>query len=68
MIKPHVFEALTEDIARTLDRQSLIDWLSWRDPSGTYRDKESLLKYGHFLSQENALYLVLNFLNNENYH
>ena len=61
--KRHPFEAVNEAIARTMDRESLIDWLVWNDPNGVYRDIESLNEFGNVLTRENALEIVLNQLN-----
>lgn len=55
----HPFELVTLQIAHTMDRQGLIDYLCWADPDGHYTDADSLAEFKHVLTKENALSLVV---------
>ena len=58
----HPFELVTQEIARTMDRQGLIDYLCWVDPDGKYCDKESMAEFKNVLSKQDALQLVYRHL------
>lgn len=60
----HPFAVLTPEIAKTMDREGLIDWLCWADPTECYKDQDSMSKFGNTLSESDARYLVLRKLRN----
>lgn len=62
---PHPFAAVTPEIANTMDRESLINWLCWNDPNGVYRDAESIKEFGNVLSLQDALHLVVTQINEQ---
>jgi hypothetical protein len=39
-------------------RLDLIEWLSWNDSNGIYKDEESLTEIGTILSKEEALEII----------
>lgn len=39
-------------------RQDLIDWLSWNDRNGVYRDDDSLREFGNIISKEEAIEIM----------
>lgn len=39
-------------------RLDLIEWLSWNDRNGVYRDKDSLREFGNVLSKEEAVEII----------
>ncbi|GGH00196.1 hypothetical protein GCM10007415_40150 [Parapedobacter pyrenivorans] len=41
---------LTE--VRAMSREQLIDWLSWNDRNGIYRDEDSLAEFGNLMTKE----------------
>jgi hypothetical protein len=41
----------------------LIEWLSWNDRNGVYRDEDSLAEFGNILSKEEAIEIVTNQIN-----
>ena len=55
----HPFELVTAQIAHTMDRAGLIDWLCWNNPDGKYSDVDSMAEYKNTLSRNDALALVL---------
>lgn len=40
-------------------RLDLIEWLSWNDRNGVYKDEESLGEMGNILSKEDALEIMV---------
>ncbi|MDM1353273.1 MULTISPECIES: hypothetical protein [Myroides] len=40
-------------------REQLIDWLSWNDPHGVYKDEESLSEFGNIMSIEEGREIML---------
>lgn len=40
------------------DRLDLIEWLSWNDRNGVYRDEESLEEFGNVCSKEEAIEII----------
>lgn len=58
----HAFELVTPEIAKTMDREGLIDWLCWENPEECYKDSDSLNKFGNKLTRQDALALVLRAL------
>lgn len=39
-------------------RESIIDWLSWNDRNGIYKDEESLQEFGNTLGRAEALEIM----------
>lgn len=39
-------------------RLDLIDWLSWNDRNGVYKDEDSLAEFGNILSKEEAIEII----------
>ena len=40
-------------------RLDLIEWLSWNDRNGVYKDEESLAEFDNILSKEDALEIMV---------
>ena len=40
-------------------RIDLIEWLSWNDRNGVYRDDESLQEFGNKVSKEEAIEIII---------
>jgi hypothetical protein len=40
-------------------RDDLIDWLSWNDRNGVYRDEDSLREFDQIISREEALEIMV---------
>lgn len=56
---PHykIMELTGIELSNELDswsRQDLIDWLSWNDRNGVYKDDDSLREFDNILSKEEA--------------
>ena len=43
----------------TWSRLNLIDWLSWNDRNGVYRDEDSLREFDQIISREEALEIMI---------
>lgn len=39
-------------------REGLIEWLSWNDRNGVYKDEESLQEFGNTVSKEEAIRII----------
>lgn len=39
-------------------REEIIDWLQWNDPSGIYRDKDSLVEFGNILTKKEGIEII----------
>lgn len=39
-------------LVRGMGREELIDWLSWNDRNGIYRDEDSLAEFGNVMTKE----------------
>jgi hypothetical protein len=39
-------------------REGLIQWLSWNDRNGVYKDEESLQEFGNTVSKEEAIRII----------
>ncbi|PVX46177.1 hypothetical protein C8C85_2003 [Flavobacterium sp. 103] len=39
-------------------RLDLIEWLSWNDRNGVYRDEDSLQEFGNIVSKEEAIEII----------
>ena len=50
-------EALETEL-NSWSRLDLIEWLSWNDRNGVYRDDESLQEYGNTVSKEEAIEII----------
>jgi hypothetical protein len=42
----------------TWNRLDLIEWLSWNDRNGVYKDEESMQEFGNILSKEEAIEII----------
>jgi len=42
-----------------MSRQDVIDWLSWNDRNGIYRDEQSLKELGNIMSKEEGIEILL---------
>ena len=42
----------------SLAREGLIQWLSWNDRNGVYKDEESLKEFGNTVSKEEAIRII----------
>ena len=40
-------------------REGLIQWLSWNDRNGVYKDEESLQEFGNIVSKEEAIRIII---------
>lgn len=40
-------------------RLDLIDWLSWNDRNGVYKDEDSLREFGNTVAKEEAIEIIL---------
>lgn len=45
-------------------RLDLIEWLSWNDSNGVYKDEESLSEFGNILSKEEAIEIMIRQISN----
>jgi hypothetical protein len=50
-------EALEKELI-SWSRLDLIEWLSWNDRNGVYRDNESLQEFGNTVSKEEAIEII----------
>lgn len=50
-------EALEKELI-SWSRLDLIEWLSWNDRNGVYRDNESLQEFGNIVSKEEAIEII----------
>ena len=50
-------EALETEL-NSWSRLDLIEWLSWNDRNGVYRDDESLQEFGNTVSKEEAIEII----------
>ena len=41
-------------------REELIEWLSWNDRNGVYKDEASLQEFGNTVSKEEAIMIITN--------
>ena len=42
----------------TWSREDLIEWLSWNDRNGVYKDEDSLREFDNILSKEEAIVII----------
>lgn len=40
-------------------REDLIEWLSWNDPNGIYRDEESLAEFGSIMTYKEGVEMMV---------
>jgi hypothetical protein len=45
-------------------RLDLIEWLSWNDRNGVYKDEDSLAEFGNVLSKEEAIEIMTRQITN----
>ena len=50
-------EALETEL-NSWSRLDLIEWLSWNDRNGVYKDEESLQEFGNTVSKEEAIEII----------
>lgn len=48
-----------EEELNSWSRLDLIEWLSWNDRNGVYRDADSLREFGNTLSREEAIEIII---------
>jgi hypothetical protein len=46
-------------------RLDLIEWLSWNDSNGVYKDEDSLAEFGNILSKEEAIEIMTRQITNK---
>lgn len=51
-------EELEKEIS-TWTREQLINWLSWNDPNGVYKDEDSLDEFGNIMTIEEGREIML---------
>lgn len=51
-------EALETEL-NSWSRLDLIEWLSWNDRNGVYKDEESLQEFGNTVSKEEAIEIII---------
>lgn len=52
-------EAELARLTHSMSREDLIEWLSWNDPNGIYRDDQSLKELGNIMSREEGIEILL---------
>lgn len=57
-------EALTE-VLNSWTRLELIEWLSWNDRNGVYKDEDSLQEFGNIVSKEEAISIITRQISEE---
>lgn len=50
-------EALSE-VLNSWTRLELIEWLSWNDRNGVYKDEDSLQEFGNIVTKEEAISII----------
>lgn len=56
-----LMELKGDDLDKELNswsRLDLIEWLSWNDRNGVYKDEESLQEFGNIVSKEEAIEII----------
>ena len=56
-----IMDLRDDDLSNELSRWSrydLIEWLSWNDRNGVYKDEESIAEFGNILSKEEAIEII----------
>lgn len=43
----------------TWTREQLIEWLSWNDRNGVYKDEESMKEFGNVLNRKEAIDIII---------
>lgn len=51
-------DELSNELSRW-SRYDLIEWLSWNDRNGVYRDEDSLREFDQIISREEALEIMI---------
>jgi hypothetical protein len=55
--------SLSEDrlitLVNAMSRIDIIDWLSWNDPNGIYKDEQSIKELGNIMSKDEGLEILL---------
>lgn len=47
-----------KSVLNSWSREKLIDWLSWNDKNGVYRDEDSLREFDNVLSKKEAIEIM----------
>ncbi|MGF7075103.1 hypothetical protein [Mucilaginibacter sp. 3215] len=59
----HSLTLLEEDklllLVDGMSREDIIEWLSWNDPNGIYKDEHSLKELGNTMTREEGLEILL---------
>jgi hypothetical protein len=58
-----IMELKGDELKNTLlqwSRTELIDWLSWNDRNGVYKDEQSLQEFGEIITKELAMEIMIN--------
>jgi hypothetical protein len=50
-------DALQSEL-NSLSREDLIEWLSWNDRNGVYKDEDSLKEFDNVLGKEEAIEII----------
>jgi hypothetical protein len=54
-----------ETVLNSWSRLDLIEWLSWNDRNGVYKDEESLQEFGNTVSKEEAIEIIIRQITEE---
>jgi len=46
-------------LVNSMNREDIIEWLSWNDPNGIYHDQQSLKELGNIMSKEEGIEILL---------
>jgi hypothetical protein len=46
-------------LVNAMTREDLIEWLSWNDPNGIYKDEQSLKELGNVMSREEGIEILI---------
>lgn len=58
-----IMEVKGDELKNTLlqwSRTELIEWLSWNDHNGVYRDEQCLHEFGEIITKELAMEMMMN--------
>lgn len=58
-----IMELKGDELKNTLlqwSRTELIEWLSWNDHNGVYRDEQCLQEFGEIITKELAMEMMMN--------
>ena len=46
-------------LVNCMDREDIIEWLSWNDPNGVYQDTQSINELGNVMSRMEGIEILL---------